>query len=194
MPIVRFDMERLVRTAWKNGGGTTRELVRVPEGSSMETFDWRASIAEISADGPFSTFVGVDRVLVLLSGDGVQLRSLDGSIDHSLTEPLVPFEFAGESRIDASLIGGASSDFNVMTRRATTRSEVRVISGSQTIAKCSAGVLLAARGNWEVRSTESELLVYSLDAGSGLWWSGESVAWTLTPRVASDAIIAARIE
>lgn len=119
MPIVRFEREQLTSTAWKNGGGRTREIVRMPAGSSMDTFEWRASIADITGDGPFSAFAGFDRVIVLLSGDGVYLRSNDGTMDHRLDEPLAPFAFGGESAIEASLIGGASSDFNIMTRRAT---------------------------------------------------------------------------
>ena len=194
MAIVFFEQEHLVATPWKNGGGTTREIVRMPAGSSMESFDWRTSIAEISRDGPFSTFLGVDRALVLLSGEGVQLRSPDRSIERVLDEPLVPFEFAGESRIDASLIGGASSDFNIMTRRSTTRAEMKIVVVSQALAACSAGVLFAACGNWEVRSVDGAPRVFSLGADSGVWWSGESVAWKVEPRVASDALIAVRIE
>ena len=39
--------------AWRNGGGTMRELLAWPDAS-----DWqlRVSVAEIEADGPFSAF------------------------------------------------------------------------------------------------------------------------------------------
>ncbi|HTE46728.1 MAG TPA: HutD family protein, partial [Gemmatimonadaceae bacterium] len=106
MPIFSFEREQLVPTAWKNGGGRTREIVRLPSGSALDSFDWRASIADIEADGPFSTFGGIDRVIVLLGGAGVCLRSSDGAIDHRLDESLVPYAFAGESAIEASLIAG----------------------------------------------------------------------------------------
>ena len=190
MPIVPFAREDLVATAWKNGGGRTREIVRVPAGSSMDTFDWRASIAEITAGGPFSTFAGCDRVLVLLSGDGVHLRSTDANIGHRLSEPLTPFAFAGESQIEASLIGGASSDFNVMTRRATTHADVQVVVSNQTLPACSAGVLFAARGQWDVRSFEDDSRAFRLEANTGLWWSGESSAWKLMPRMPTARMIA----
>src|SRR5665213_3118440 len=104
MPIVSFEREQLASTPWKNGGGRTREIVRLPNGSALDSFDWRASIADITADGPFSTFGGFDRVIVLLSGAGARLRSSDGAIDHRLDEPLIPCAFAGESAIEASLI------------------------------------------------------------------------------------------
>jgi len=193
MSIVPFERNTLAPIAWKNGGGQTREIVRMPADSSLETFEWRASIAEVSADGPFSTFVGVDRIVVLLTGDGVHLRSSDGRIDHRLGDALVPFAFAGESSIAASVIGGASSDFNVMTRRATTRAEARVVVASETLVECSAGVLFAARGRWDVRSVESDSRSFSLESNSGLWWDGERIAWELTPRTAADALIAVRV-
>jgi environmental stress-induced protein Ves len=60
------------RMPWKNGGGQTTEIA-VSAGASLADFDWRVSIAEINADGPFSAFAGVDRTLVLLSGAGVRL-------------------------------------------------------------------------------------------------------------------------
>ncbi|MEO8526020.1 MAG: HutD family protein [Caldimonas sp.] len=43
---------------WRNGGGVTRELLAWPG-----VGDWcvRVSIADIEADGPFSTFSGVQR-------------------------------------------------------------------------------------------------------------------------------------
>ena len=56
--------------AWRNGGGSTRELLAWPAGA-----DWRVrvSVAEIGADGPFSAFDGVERWFAVLSGAGVVL-------------------------------------------------------------------------------------------------------------------------
>ena len=58
-------------SAWKNGGGTTRELLAWPSPA-----DWvfRLSVAEVQADGPFSSFAGVQRWFAVLSGAGVRLR------------------------------------------------------------------------------------------------------------------------
>jgi hypothetical protein len=193
--VERFRREELVAAPWKNGGGLTREIVCRPRGSSMDTFDWRVSIAEISADGAFSVFGGVDRVIVLLSGPGVQLRSNDGRIEHSLNDPLVPFSFSGDDAITASLIGDASSDFNVMTRRATTRVEVRVVGAGETLAECSGGVLLAARGTWSVTAIGHRAggTPYALETGAGLWWDDEPLVWELNSRDAGAALIAVRV-
>lgn len=165
----------------------------------MDAFDWRASIAEISADGPFSAFVGVDRVLILLDGDGVRLRSSDGRVAHSLDEPLVPFMFSGDDAITASLIGGASSDFNVMTRRNAVRADVAVLRRDEMLGECSAGLVLALRGTWLANATFPRAQtgtvqpVHSLTANTGMWWDGEPLKWNLTTRDAEAALIAVRV-
>jgi environmental stress-induced protein Ves len=53
---------------WKNGGGSTRELLSSPPGSSTEDFDWRISVADITAAAPFSHFPGVRRRTAALTG------------------------------------------------------------------------------------------------------------------------------
>jgi uncharacterized protein len=58
------------RMPWKNGGGETAEIAVFPEGATLDDFDWRISMATVSADGPFSLFPGVDRTLSVLEGDG----------------------------------------------------------------------------------------------------------------------------
>ena len=110
-----FDIATLPITPWKNGAGATREIIAVP--STDAPFLWRASIATLQADGPFSPFPGVDRVITLLEGAGVQLLTDDGSVDHRLGTPLAPFAFAGEASVTSTLLGGDCHDFNVMTRR-----------------------------------------------------------------------------
>jgi uncharacterized protein len=184
---VFFERDSLTPTPWKNGGGLTREIVRVPVESQMEDFVWRASLAELSTDGPFSTFAGVDRIIVLLSGGGVHLRSTDGTIDYRLDTPLEPFVFAGESDIGASLINGPSSDFNVMTRRGFATADIRIIRAIERLGASQAGVLFAARGGWSIRTVGS---VYSLPDNGGVCWDGESIAWDLVPKNATCALIA----
>jgi environmental stress-induced protein Ves len=188
---ILFQRDQLASTPWKNGGGVTREIVRIPVDSGMNDFRWRASIAELAASGPFSAFEGVDRVLVLLSGEGVHLQSSDGSIDHRLDTVLEPFAFAGERAISASLLAGPSRDFNVMTRRATTRADVRIVRGIEQLDTSRAGVLFAARGAWSARSGAS---TYALDENAGIRWDGESMRWDLASGSAAGALIAVRVE
>ncbi|GAB6196628.1 HutD/Ves family protein [Lysobacter xanthus] len=101
------------RTRWRNGGGWTREIHAEPAGEGE--WDWRLSIAEITADGPFSTFPGVDRELVLLAGEGLRLRFEDDTAE--LKPPYGRHRFAGESPVHGELVAGPTHDFNLMWRR-----------------------------------------------------------------------------
>ena len=112
-------MARMLRSAdyvvrpWKNGGGTTRDIAVSPPGASLDTFDWRLSLAQVDRNGPFSRFDNVDRTIVLLNG-AMTLHERGRRIDLVLDEP---FAFAGERAIEATVAGGSTLDFNVMTRR-----------------------------------------------------------------------------
>ena len=110
-----------VARPWKNGGGTTRDIVVSPPDASLDTFDWRLSLAQVDRDGPFSRFDNVDRTLVLLSG-AMTLHERDRRIDLVRNEPLA---FEGERAIEAKVAGGSTLDFNVMTRRGRAQHSVR---------------------------------------------------------------------
>jgi uncharacterized protein len=187
MAVQQFAVERLPAMPWKNGGGVTREIVCVPAGAGLDQFDWRVSIASIAASGPFSAFPGIDRVITLLQGGGVHLRSRDGAIDHRLATPLAPFAFSGEAAIDAQLLAGECRDLNVMTRRGRCRAEVLVQRAAGELAPSSAGVVLAAAGRWHVASEQG---AHDIAAGEGLWWQREDAAWRLRPNESGAALIA----
>lgn len=103
---------------WKNGGGTTTEIAVYPPDAVLDEFDWRISLATISQDGPFSVFAGIDRTLALIEGPGTNL-DFDGDRRFFLSEEDPIVEFAGESSVMATVANGPTTDFNVMTRRAT---------------------------------------------------------------------------
>ncbi|WP_055311128.1 HutD/Ves family protein, partial [Bordetella pertussis] len=129
-----FELGQLPVSPWRNGGGATREVARHPQGAAADGFEWRVSVADIGADGPFSAYPGIDRSITLLEGAGVRMHSADGTLDHLLDVALRPFAFAGEHAIDATLLGGPSRDFNVMTRRGRWRAEARVLHGQAVLA------------------------------------------------------------
>lgn len=97
---------------WKNGGGVTTEIWASPLSG---VFDWRVSIATVKADGPFSTFNGYERHIMILTGGGMVLN-IAGRGTYTL-EPLRPFSFAGDARVHGSLLQGAVLDLNLMVRR-----------------------------------------------------------------------------
>ncbi len=191
MAVHTFNVAELEARPWKNGAGVTREIVCQPAGAGMETFDWRVSIAQIAGDGPFSRFEGVDRVITLLDGAGVCLTNADGRIEHRMDTPLVPFSFAGEASINARLIAGECHDFNVMTRRAACRAEVKVLSASATLSGAACGLLLALRGTW--LACDADQTGQPLLPQQGLWWSAAPIAWQLRSQDPDAALLAVLI-
>lgn len=94
---------------WRNGGGITRELLAWPAAA-----DWRVrvSVADITADGPFSAYPGVERWTAVLEGAGVEL-TIDGK-----TVPLrpgnAPLRFSGKAAVHCRLMAGPVRDLNLM--------------------------------------------------------------------------------
>lgn len=113
MKILRADQYTTV--PWRNGGGTTREIVVHRDGNLHADFLWRLSIATISQSGPFSVFDGVDRTIALLSGTGMALETPDETI--RVTAEAASLAFKGELPIVCELIDGETVDLNAMTRR-----------------------------------------------------------------------------
>ena len=182
MALQHFDLNRVPASLWKNGGGATRELACWPPGADMEHFDWRVSVATVAASGPFSCFAEVDRVITLLTGDGVHLRQSATGIDHRLDKALQPFAFAGDGGMDCDLLGGTSQDFNLMTRRSRWRGAVQVLRNQAVFPARPAGLLLAVQGRWTVApltATPGQAAVLTPD--TGLWWADEDCGWSAVP-------------
>lgn len=158
---------------WKNGGGCTLELAVEPPGANLETgFTWRLSSAEVAASGPFSAFPGIERTLLLLSGDGFQLDFGNrGSI--CLDAPFVPVRFAGDWPAHANLLGGPCIDFNLMADPARCQAKLEVchMEAPARLRLGAATVLVyVARGTVGVPSLEAHLgqgHLLRLDGGSG---------------------------
>ena len=107
------------RERWRNQLGWTREILRLDAAARPvdgDAWDWRLSIAEIEQDAAFSAFPGIERELVLLSGNGLRLRFDDGEL-HELHPPHGKLRFAGERGVHGELVDGATHDFNLMWRR-----------------------------------------------------------------------------
>jgi uncharacterized protein len=101
---------------WKNGGGSTTEIAAEPAGASLDTFDWRVSMARVASDGPFSEFPGIDRTLAVVEGSGLVL-TIEGGAPVTLECGSDPISFAGDIPTSARLVAGEIVDLNVMTRR-----------------------------------------------------------------------------
>lgn len=108
------------RMRWKNALGWTREIQREPD---REDFDWRVSIAEIDHNCEFSPFPEFDRILMLISGNGMRLDFPDGrTVD--MQPPGARVEFRGEDAPACHLYDGPTRDFNLIWKRGRCRPEL----------------------------------------------------------------------
>ena len=114
-----INLNAVVPMPWKNGGGTTRELVAWPK---ADNWLWRMSVAEVTQSGPFSRFEGVERWFAVLSGAGVTLTTAGQK--HTLTQARQPFCFDGALAAECELIDGATQDFNLMVRQANVKARM----------------------------------------------------------------------
>ena len=102
----------VVPQPWRNGGGSTRELLTWPGGG-----DWalRVSLAVVAQDGPFSAWPGVRRWFAVVEGGGVELGLPEGPVCVAAGSP--PLQFAGDAAPPCRLLDGPTQDLNLMVRR-----------------------------------------------------------------------------
>ncbi|HET9241207.1 MAG TPA: HutD family protein [Oligoflexus sp.] len=153
---------------WKNGAGSTTELFIAPPGATVQSgFDWRISLAQVPASGPFSVFSDYQRTIVLLNGDPMHLLH-EGRGRHEL-QALEPYEFHGGWPTEGVLTGRAVEDFNVMVRDGFGQVRVHVQKASEKLSfsaqyddlcfiYCHAGSFTVSLQNEKKRITEHEAL------------------------------------
>lgn len=155
------------RMRWKNGAGWTSEILRMPD---SDDWQWRLSIAEIESDAPFSAFPGVERELVLLSGNGLRLRfGGEGACGvHALLPPHDKLRFAGEHIVFGELIDGPTRDFNLMWKRDTCNAQLwhRPLVGSMVI-------FVDAGEDWAVHMLAGQAY-FADDSGLGSMQMGDT--------------------
>jgi environmental stress-induced protein Ves len=162
--------------AWRNGGGTTRELLAWPAvDAAGNACPWqvRVSVARIDQDGGFSAFDGVDRWFTVLEGAGVTLSLPRGEVVQ--TAENAPVHFKGEDAPMCHLLDGPTLDLNLMVRRD---------GGTGAMRRASAGSRADGLADWRALYTADALTleldgaVMPLAAGSLLWLAGEQrVGW-----------------
>jgi hypothetical protein len=108
---------------WANGAGVTYQVATFPDGADLTTFSWRISMADVPADGPFSAFPGIDRILTVLGPGDLRLFVNEEEL---LAPRHMPVSFSGDDVVRAELVSGPITDLNVMTRRGTCTASVQV--------------------------------------------------------------------
>lgn len=102
-----FQRDSIQTNPWKNGHGITREIA----GSARDEGLWRLSIADVSEEGAFSTFSGMQRILTVIVGDGMELYRPDAT---RLADKYVPLTFSGEEPVTGKLPHGSVQNFNLI--------------------------------------------------------------------------------
>lgn len=148
---------------WKNGGGSTTELLIHPPGATLDGgFLWRLSRADVAASGPFSSFPGVDRTLMLLAGNGLALDHGEHGRQR-LEGPFRPVSFSGDWATSGTLLDGPCRDFNIMTARGKVRHQLEVLTveGPMVLPEAELLLVYCLRGRAEVQGValaQGELL------------------------------------
>lgn len=181
----RFDLSAITPSPWKNGGGSTQEIVCWSPSAGLEDFAWRISVATIDKDGAFSRFAGIDRQIMLLDGSGVRLRSQDAAatLDHALQQRGQPFAFAGDLPLDCTLLGGTSRDFNVMTRRGQWAAQLVVHQDGVAATASDAGLYMVLDGAWE------DALGQRFEVEQGVWWAAAAQIGVWRPCTAQARLV-----
>jgi environmental stress-induced protein Ves len=109
MPAITVRTAEVASQPWRNGGGVTRPLLVRPGGDRWQV---RVSVADVSANGPFSRFPGVQRWFAVLHGAGVVLTI--GSSEHRLDSGSDAFSFRGDVAVRCRLVDGPTRDLNLM--------------------------------------------------------------------------------
>jgi len=159
---------------WRNGGGVTRELLAwpAPDGALArqcaaapgDTWSVRVSVADITAEGPFSAFPGVERCFTVLEGAGVELTWPDRSI--CLRPGDAPLRFDGAAAPGCRLLEGPTRDLNLM---------VRTTAGRAGMVQAECGAPWAAGAPWRALYAHGPAVVelghrsQALEAAALLW-------------------------
>ncbi|MCE8508118.1 HutD family protein [Ruegeria pomeroyi] len=119
-----LDPRSLPPVPWKNGGGVTREIAGEPG-------HWRLSLAEVSAEGPFSLFPGQMRILTVVDGSGMELHT-DGRVLRA--QLAAPLRFSGDLPVTGRLPDGPVRNLNLIFDPRRVTGSVSVHTGARTLA------------------------------------------------------------
>lgn len=110
----------LAWTPWKNGGGMMADLAVSPAGADFDRADWRVSMAKVERDSVFSQFPGMDRGMMLIAGDSLELH-MDNADPQVVRGLGAAVEFPGDGPTRGVPRHGPIENLNVMVRRGITQ-------------------------------------------------------------------------
>ena len=124
--MIRFiPQSSLVEGRWRNGQGVSWEIASYKEEGAAD-FSWRFAKARIDNDVPFSIYPGMDRIFMMIEGEGMDLEFEGGKV-LQVHEKFVAHEFSCDVPLVCKLKGGPSLDLNLFTARGKWRAECDVV-------------------------------------------------------------------
>lgn len=120
MELIKYSTLR--EEPWKNGLGTTRQIVIWPLDADLSNFQWRVSAAAIIFPGHFSHYPGVSRSLSVLSGKSASLKLGEEVKTLAYQGPVVSFD--GGDHAEVLSADGPVLDYNVMSRDESVKHEL----------------------------------------------------------------------
>ncbi|MFT3988819.1 HutD family protein [Aestuariivirga sp.] len=130
---------------WLNGLGVSWDIASDPHGAGFHDFNWRFAIARIDSDVPFSAYEKVDRVFMLLDGDGLDL-DVAGHGRIAVGEANRPVRFPGDAPTHCTLRGGPCRALNLFLARGKWTAVVSVHRGGTPITHQGLSLLFALKG------------------------------------------------
>jgi len=135
---------------WLNGLGVSWDIASDPPGAGFQDFNWRFAIARIDRDVPFSAYQKVDRVFMLLEGDGLDL-DIRGEQRLAVGEVNQPVRFPGDEPTLCTLRGGPCRALNLFLARGKWRAAVSVRkAGHASVAHHGLSLLFALQGGLRI--------------------------------------------
>lgn len=186
--VVRFSLRAIRAEPWRNRGGVTRVISSGAFQGGAHGFDYRLSVADITANGPFSMFHGIDRLSLLLEGetltlfhDGMEKRSA------ALMEAI---QYDGALPLHAYIGDIPARCLNVMTRKGAATASLRVLDGINAIPAADLCMILSLKDSCMVIPDGSQKS-HMLDRYEGLLLRRTScVLRPANPTEAETAVIA----
>lgn len=184
MNLHRVGLNSTPSQPWRNGGGSTRELLAWPQ---VQAWQVRVSVARIGQDGPFSAFPGVDRCFAVVHGAGVHIHLPAGRL--TLAADSEPIAFDGEAAPGCSLVDGPTEDLNLMVRRGLGQAQMwraqaqpRIDGATRWRGVYAAAPCTVAAGDETITLVGGELL-WCEDAAAPAWNIEQAgLAWCMVVR------------
>jgi environmental stress-induced protein Ves len=160
--------EEYIEGLWRNGQGVSWEIASFKKEGAAD-FSWRFAKARIDHDVPFSIYPGMDRIFMMIEGQGMDLEFEGGKV-LQVHERFVPHLFSCDVPLVCKLRGGPSLDLNLFTARGKFRAncEVKKIRTSENfLTKSTVTVVYVLEGDCVLNGTQ-------MKAGDSAFIGGQS--------------------